>query len=940
MNVVTAFGYFNSIKKKTGLCWCDNDCARVAVGNEDGRIKITSTDTGAVLGTFRTSSSSGVRAIYRLKKATDSDRRRITSQRTESKHLMIVSQKGQISVINHLRISNERPILRHQALTGGTSKPDWQVYLSCYSIGNGIVYLFGEHNDDSSQLCLEAWDMKHLEEPLFYGKLNSKVTACCTLDNRNCLLSCCKKGILYIYNGVNVALMLKLTLDLVSQVDEKQTDEHTELVPFVATSLGFNETELAIIATDHKRVKTISFTWLACSFFEIHKDANWNLVSVPDNQTLYRKRYIIEKTVRGSSNEVHLGVDLRLNKRVALKTVTDLQEYQTEVELCQALLKYGSESVTRLFEFWTDPLPLGTAHLVFECGGRTLWDAIFHSELTAENLRSMVEGLNNGLHEIHSVGYAHCDIKPKNVVEFGEAWKIIDLDTSCKLGNLLPLRFTPGYCPPEMARKRTRGESLPATSFYDMWCFGIIILECLTQSRVFPETATCDNIVEILNSPTADIDNYLSSKIAHAMTLDVALGSIVSNLLVVEPSERKTAKWCVEYLTDQGYLTNTNTAPQELRPFPKTVPIGIPILEMNESSYEGGGTFFRTVLTPCSQITFVSLNENPGAIIIADFDTYTHQATLRAYSLRIEYHGRLPTNDYDDTDINWHFPLVREQPPDKETESLEKDKPDEEPWVSHTPTALLKTFSWTTLRKKMEDLSIKQNEDGDIKVPVQLSIDISPFFSEWKKTGIIYKPVVPFYRKDNEEKLVGIKQQRLPQIRKRPVEKTEPTKDLRDIDFIRSFPKQVDSDVKPQHNVKQVAPRERCSCGASIVGQHLEDVHRSVSVRIVNKEGCLSDSSLWVQPPRKTLTSLRGTTPKWVSDMDTLLGLSLMTQCPKGHPLKTRKAYTQFETCFTCGERVKCCTRMSYCTQCSYKLCPQCGQSGKRPKTKSSAAHL
>eukprot|EP00659_Diplonema_papillatum_P018405 gene18405-28385_t len=435
----------------TALAWGSPDHGELAIGNAEGRVKILSTDQGTLLRAFRTSIVARIIDLYHMPDSFAAHVKKSGDHppsagygRGPQQVLLVLSEKGQLVALDHTRSNFESPVLKHQAIIGGATQPNAAVVLSCCST-LGTLVLFGEHPDVPGT-TVEAWNLKSLDTVLLSKAFDAKITAACMLEERNCLLTCNVAGQLWVWNQHNMALMIKVQLNAVPGSLQE------EPMPFVATGVAFNEYELAIVITDEKHVKIMSFTSMASKFFDLHKDASWNLVVIPTDQQLYRRHYVIEKTIRGTSNEVRLGTDLRINKRVALKSVKDLHEYYAELELCKALGKAACEGVVRLFDHWPADKD-GPSHLVFECGGRTLWDIINERRLDDGEVRAVVQGLMRGIEEIHRVGYIHNDVKPKNVVQFGSSWKIIDLDSSCKIGSPLPLAFTPWYCPPEMARK-------------------------------------------------------------------------------------------------------------------------------------------------------------------------------------------------------------------------------------------------------------------------------------------------------------------------------------------------------------------------------------------------------------------------------------------------------------------------------------------------------
>ena len=122
------------------------------------------------------------------------------------------------------------------------------------------------------------------------------------------------------------------------------------------------------------------------------------------------------------------------------KILRDLQSLAPAVQLL----------FPRLLEKAMKPMPF----LATEYAGQTLAQALTEGgALTAENLWAAAAQLRKGLESMHHIGYAHMDLKPKNILYRDHQIKICDFGmTECFKGPVVP-RFlnnsTPLYRAPE-----------------------------------------------------------------------------------------------------------------------------------------------------------------------------------------------------------------------------------------------------------------------------------------------------------------------------------------------------------------------------------------------------------------------------------------------------------------------------------------------------------
>ena len=243
---------------------------------------------------------------------------------------------------------------------------------------------------------------------------------------------------------------------------------------------------------------------------------------------------------RGGMGSVYEAEDLRLNERIALKTVLPglhddkamVSRFIREVRLAK---KITHVNICRIFDLHYDS-DNSDAQIMFVTmellEGETLHEHFCRGPLAPNALRWLIDGLTAGLAAAHSLGIIHRDLKSSNVMlvnqydgpprpvimDFGLAQQAELTSSLTKAGVVLG---TPAYMAPEQL---TRGELTPAT---DIYALGILLYEAVTGHRPFTgATAMSVAAKRLQESPpsprqyVADLDTNLEHVILRCLERD------------------------------------------------------------------------------------------------------------------------------------------------------------------------------------------------------------------------------------------------------------------------------------------------------------------------------------------------------------------------------------------------------------------------------------
>ena len=212
---------------------------------------------------------------------------------------------------------------------------------------------------------------------------------------------------------------------------------------------------------------------------------NYNLIA--GDHLAYRFE-ILSLFGAGAFGQVCRCFDHKTQQHVAVKVVVNTSQMheqgRIEAQILARLNKHDVKNVVKAYDFF-----IFRSHIciTFEILSKNLYEIIEQNDfkgMPPKLVRLYAIQILTALEQVHKLNVVHCDLKPENILLQKDSTtivKLIDFGSSCFVGHqmyeYIQSRF---YRAPEVMLGIKYGPPM------DMWSFGLILVELMTGTPLFP----------------------------------------------------------------------------------------------------------------------------------------------------------------------------------------------------------------------------------------------------------------------------------------------------------------------------------------------------------------------------------------------------------------------------------------------------------------------
>jgi peptidyl-prolyl cis-trans isomerase B (cyclophilin B) len=267
----------------------------------------------------------------------------------------------------------------------------------------------------------------------------------------------------------------------------------------------------------------------------------------------------------------------RPTRSVAIKLIL-IQDLNRQFQELHTAVNLNHANLLRCFAPGETTLPGNRGRflfLVMELANRSLEQFQGAGVITPDVLRPIVRDVARGLEALHQEKRIHRDLKPGNVLQVGQTWKIGDfglvrqINSQASHDSTADLAGTPMYVPPEAFRGQV-------STAWDMWSLGVMIVYGLTRELPYRPFNTLQELQQRIMNCQLQIPRLASPYreiVAGCLRRDRQRRWTATQVLEAmgEVNQRSSGirvprRWVLGVLLTSGFVTALVMQPRQTKP--------------------------------------------------------------------------------------------------------------------------------------------------------------------------------------------------------------------------------------------------------------------------------------------------------------------------------------------------------------------------------------